>query len=67
MSSSSDSSVGFVNLFVVSAAFLIGFLGGAKFYQLTSNLEELEKNHTKNVLNLYQEIKIVKLHQFNMK
>ena len=43
MSSSSDSSVGFVNLFIVSAAFLIGLLGGAKFYQLTSNLEELEK------------------------
>ena len=43
MSSSDDLSVGFVNLFVVSAAFLIGLLGGAKFYQLTSSLEELEK------------------------
>ena len=43
MSSSDDLSVGFVNIFVVSAAFLIGLLGGAKFYQLTSSLEELEK------------------------
>ena len=39
MSSSSDSSVGFVNLFILLAV----FLGGAKFYQLTSSLEELEK------------------------
>ena len=43
MSSSSDSSVGFVNLFILSAVFLVGLLGGAKFYQLTSSLEELEK------------------------
>ena len=43
MSSSSDLSVGFVNIFVVLAVLLVGFLGGAKFYQLTSSLEELEK------------------------
>ena len=43
MSSSNDLSVGFVNIFVLLASFLIGFLGGAKFYQLTSSLEELEK------------------------
>ena len=43
MSSSDDLSVGFVNLFILSAVFLAGLLGGAKFYQLTSNLEELEK------------------------
>ena len=43
MSSSDDLSVGFVNIFVVSAAFLIGLLGRAKFYQLTSSLEKLEK------------------------
>ena len=43
MSSSNDISVGFVNIFVLLASFLIGFLGGAKFYQLTSSLEELEK------------------------
>ena len=43
MSSSDDLSVDFVNIFVLLAAFLAGFLGGAKFYQLTSSLEELEK------------------------
>lgn len=43
MSSSNDISVGFVNIFVLLASFLIGFLGGAKFYQLTSSLEKLEK------------------------
>ena len=43
MSSSNDISVGFVNIFVVLAVFLAGLLGGAKFYQLTSSLEELEK------------------------
>lgn len=43
MSSSDDLSVGFVNLFILSAIFLAGLLGGAKFYQLTSSLEELEK------------------------
>ena len=43
MSSSDDLSVSFVNIFVLLASFLIGFLGGAKFYQLTSSLEELEK------------------------
>ena len=43
MSSSNDISVGFVNIFVVLALFLAGFLGGAKFYQLTSSLEKLEK------------------------
>ena len=43
MSSSDDLSVGFVNIFVLLAVFLTGFLGGAKFYQLTSSLEELEK------------------------
>ena len=43
MSSSNDLSVGFVNIFVLLASFLIGFLSGAKFYQLTSSLEELEK------------------------
>ena len=43
MSSSDDLSVSFVNIFVLLAAFLAGFLGGAKFYQLTSSLEELEK------------------------
>ena len=43
MSSSDDLSVGFVNLFILSAVFLVGLLGGAKFYQLTSSLEELEK------------------------
>ena len=43
MSSSNDISVSFVNIFVLLASFLIGFLGGAKFYQLTSSLEELEK------------------------
>ena len=42
MSSSDDLSVGFVNLFILSAVFLVGLLGGAKFYQLTSSLEELE-------------------------
>ena len=42
MSNNSDLSVGFVNLFVVSALFLTGLLGGAKFYQLTSSLEKLE-------------------------
>ena len=43
MSNSNDLSVSFVNIFVLLAAFLVGFLGGAKFYQLTSSLEELEK------------------------
>ena len=43
MSSSNDLSVGFVNIFVLLAVFLTGLLGGAKFYQLTSSLEELEK------------------------
>lgn len=43
MSNNSDLSVGFVNLFVVSAAFVIGFLGGAKLYKVTSSLEKLEK------------------------
>ena len=43
MSSSNDISVGFVNIFVLLAVFLAGLLGGAKFYQLTSSLEELEK------------------------
>ena len=43
MSNSNDISVGFVNIFVLLASFLIGFLGGAKFYQLTSSLEKLEK------------------------
>ena len=43
MSSSDDLSVSFVNIFVLLAAFLAGFLGGAKFYQLTSSLEKLEK------------------------
>ena len=43
MSSSNDLSVGFVNIFVLLAVFLVGLLGGAKFYQLTSSLEELEK------------------------
>ena len=43
MSSSDDLSVSFVNIFVLLAVFLVGFLGGDKFYQLTSSLEELEK------------------------
>lgn len=43
MSTSNDLSVSFVNIFVLLASFLIGFLAGAKFYQLTSSLEELEK------------------------
>ena len=43
MPSSDDLSVGFVNIFVLLAVFLTGLLGGAKFYQLTSSLEELEK------------------------
>ena len=43
MSSSDDLSVGFVNLFILLAVFLASLLSGAKFYQLTSNLEELEK------------------------
>lgn len=43
MSSSNDISVGFVNIFIVLALFLAGLLGGAKFYQLTSSLEKLEK------------------------
>lgn len=43
MSSSNDISVSFVNIFVLLAVFLTGLLGGAKFYQLTSSLEELEK------------------------
>ena len=43
MSSSDDLSVSFVNIFVLLAAFLAGLSGGAKFYQLTSSLEELEK------------------------
>ena len=43
MSNSNDLSVSFVNIFVLLAAFLAGFLGGAKFYQLTSSLEKLEK------------------------
>ena len=43
MSSSDDLSVGFVNIFILLAVFLTGLLSGAKFYQLTSNLEELEK------------------------
>lgn len=43
MSSSNDISVGFVNIFVLLAVFLAGLLGGAKFYQLTSSLEKLEK------------------------
>ena len=42
MSSGNDISVSFANLFIL-AVFLVGFLGGAKFYQLTSNLEKLEK------------------------
>lgn len=43
MSSSDDLSVGFVNIFVLLAVFLAGLLSGAKFYQLISSLEELEK------------------------
>ena len=43
MSNSNDISVSFVNIFVLLAVFLTGLLGGAKFYQLTSSLEELEK------------------------
>ena len=43
MSNNNDLSVSFVNIFVLLAAFLAGFLGGAKFYQLTSSLEKLEK------------------------
>ena len=43
MASSDDLSVGFVNIFVLLAVFLAGLLSGAKFYQLTSSLEELEK------------------------
>ena len=43
MSSSDDLSVSFVNLFILLAVFLTGLLGGAKFYQLTSSLEKLEK------------------------
>ena len=43
MSSSNDLSVSFINIFVLLAVFLTGLLGGAKFYQLTSSLEELEK------------------------
>ena len=43
MSSSDDLSVSFVNIFILLAVFLAGLLGGAKFYQLTSSLEELEK------------------------
>ena len=43
MSSSDDLSVSFINIFVLLAVFLAGFLSGAKFYQLTSSLEELEK------------------------
>ena len=43
MSSSDDLSVGFVNIFVLLAVFLAGLLSGAKFYQLTSSLEKLEK------------------------
>ena len=43
MSNSNDLSVGFVNIFILLAVFLTGLLGGAKFYQLTSSLEELEK------------------------
>ena len=43
MSSSDDLSVSFVNIFVLLALFLAGLLGGAKFYQLTSSLEKLEK------------------------
>ena len=43
MSSSDDLLVSFVNLFILLAVFLTGLLGGAKFYQLTSSLEELEK------------------------
>ena len=43
MSNNNDISVGFVNLFILLAVFLAGLLSGAKFYQLTSNLEELEK------------------------
>ena len=43
MSSSDDLSVGFVNIFILLAIFLAGLLSGAKFYQLTSSLEELEK------------------------
>ena len=43
MSNSNDLSVGFINIFILLAVFLAGLLGGAKFYQLTSSLEELEK------------------------
>ena len=50
MSSSDDLSVGFVNLFILSAVFLVGLLGGAKFYQLTSSLEELEKKSYKECI-----------------
>ena len=50
MSSSNDISVSFVNIFVLLASFLIGFLGGAKFYQLTSSLEELEKKSYKECI-----------------
>ena len=42
MSSSNDLSVSFVNIFVLLAAFLAGFLSGAKLYKVTSSLEELE-------------------------
>lgn len=43
MSSSSDLSVGFVNIFILLAVFFVGLLGGAKLYKVTSSLEELEK------------------------
>lgn len=43
MSSSDDLSVGFVNIFVLLAVFLVGLLGGAKLYKVTSSLEKLEK------------------------
>ena len=43
MSSSDDLSVSFVNIFILLAIFLAGLLRGAKFYQLTPSLEELEK------------------------
>ena len=43
MSNNSDLSVGFVNIFVLLAVFLVGLLGGAKLYKVTSSLEKLEK------------------------
>ena len=65
MSSSDDLSVSFINIFVLLAVFLAGFLSGAKFYQLTSSLEKLEKKSYQECIKSLprnKDCKIVSIH-----